>query len=668
MTYIKQYYLLLSFLFWSSTGSYLKAQEVVVDTIPTHALQEVEVQAASLSSYRSSSPAQLLRTDAPEKLNALSVSDAVKHFSGVQVKDYGGVGGLKTVSIRSLGANYTTVAYDGVTLSDYQTGQIDLGRFSLNNVETVGLNVGESDDIFQPARNRALGSIIQIVTPAFQFSEKLENEFKSALKAGSFGMINPSLFISRKLNRTLTANLSGEYLKTEGNYPFTIHYGITDSISNEKRINSDVENWKLETNLAGRFPNGGKLRFKTYAFISDRGVPGSVIYHNRNSGERVNDQNVFSQITYTQSLNSRLDIQTHSKFNYACMDYHRDSLQNRYYQREYYLTVTFRYRMSDALSFSWANDGSAGSFSSFFNQPLLSVSASRINWMSAISGKYETKNLTLTSSLFSNYVFESATVGDIHPNSNHFSPYIGLSVQPFRQIPLRWRIFYKNTYRLPTFGDRYFSSAPNPDLKAENAHQYNGGLTWIHSLGEWMPYISLSADAYYNRIANKIVALPRGSMVIWSVLNYGEAVIKGIDLNMNIHLSVTKEISATINGNYTYQDVRDKTTGSTYYNKHLPYTPHHIGNGSVSLKLPWLELNYHVLYSGVRYINQSAQLPARLKSYMEQGIAFTKRVQGKYGVWDFSFECLNLWDEAYEVVKDYPMPGRNYRLGIKFSY
>ena len=27
----------------------------------------------------------------------MQVSDAVKHFSGVTVKDYGGIGGLKTV-------------------------------------------------------------------------------------------------------------------------------------------------------------------------------------------------------------------------------------------------------------------------------------------------------------------------------------------------------------------------------------------------------------------------------------------------------------------------------------------------------------------------------------------------------------------------------------------
>ena len=44
-----------------------------------------------------------------EKLNSLSVADAIRFFSGVQIKDYGGVGGIKTVNIRSMGTNHMGV-------------------------------------------------------------------------------------------------------------------------------------------------------------------------------------------------------------------------------------------------------------------------------------------------------------------------------------------------------------------------------------------------------------------------------------------------------------------------------------------------------------------------------------------------------------------------------
>ena len=76
-------------------------------------------------------PVQSLSGDKLEKLAAHSVADAIRYFSGVQIKDYGGIGGLKTVNIRSMGTNHVGVFYDGIELGNAQNGVIDLGRFSL---------------------------------------------------------------------------------------------------------------------------------------------------------------------------------------------------------------------------------------------------------------------------------------------------------------------------------------------------------------------------------------------------------------------------------------------------------------------------------------------------------------------------------------------------------
>ena len=82
-----------------------------------------------------------------KKLNALSVADAIRYFSGVQIKDYGGVGGLKTVNIRSMGTNHMGVYYNGIQLGNAQNGQIDLGKYSLENIEEIQLYNGQKSDI-----------------------------------------------------------------------------------------------------------------------------------------------------------------------------------------------------------------------------------------------------------------------------------------------------------------------------------------------------------------------------------------------------------------------------------------------------------------------------------------------------------------------------------------
>ena len=77
----------------------------------------------------SSSPAWRVSSADIERSGARSLHEALRTLPGLQVQDYGGVGGLKTVSVRGLGAAHTAVCLDGVLLCDSQHGSIDLAGF-----------------------------------------------------------------------------------------------------------------------------------------------------------------------------------------------------------------------------------------------------------------------------------------------------------------------------------------------------------------------------------------------------------------------------------------------------------------------------------------------------------------------------------------------------------
>ncbi|MGN0234170.1 MAG: TonB-dependent receptor, partial [Bacteroidaceae bacterium] len=68
-----------------------------------HKLQEVVVKGERQQDIISS---QQLKGEELQRLNSLNVADALRFFAGVQLKDYGGVGGIKTVNIRSMGTNH----------------------------------------------------------------------------------------------------------------------------------------------------------------------------------------------------------------------------------------------------------------------------------------------------------------------------------------------------------------------------------------------------------------------------------------------------------------------------------------------------------------------------------------------------------------------------------
>ena len=75
------------------------------------------------SASASAVPLQTISRERAAVLGLDEVSEAVRRFSGVTLQDYGGIGGLKTVSVRGLGAKHTDVTYDGLSLTDAQSGQ-----------------------------------------------------------------------------------------------------------------------------------------------------------------------------------------------------------------------------------------------------------------------------------------------------------------------------------------------------------------------------------------------------------------------------------------------------------------------------------------------------------------------------------------------------------------
>ncbi len=69
----------------------LLVQQQKVDTTHTYFIPEVTVSDIyQTREVRSTAPLQLFSKEALKNLHALQVSDAVKHFAGVTVKDYGG--------------------------------------------------------------------------------------------------------------------------------------------------------------------------------------------------------------------------------------------------------------------------------------------------------------------------------------------------------------------------------------------------------------------------------------------------------------------------------------------------------------------------------------------------------------------------------------------------
>lgn len=656
---------------------------LVIDTTRIHPINEVTIVGRSRHlETRSTNPLHILTNQQFDQLNVLQVSDAVKFFPGVNVRDYGGIGGLKTVSVRSLGASHTAVSYNGVTITDVQTGQIDIGRFSLDNVQFISLHNGQSDQIFQPARSFASASMLSIKTidPVFEAHQNWKASVN--IKGGSFGLVNPAFLLQHRINQRTAITASGEWMYAHGQYPYLLEYSYrTDGITSmEKRQNTQVQNLRFETSLHSRWSATESFRLKTYWYSAERGLPGATIFYNTHhfSSQSLSDQTAFVQAFYQQQFTPDWTLQLNAKYNYAKLNYLDTTYLNQigrmestYRQNEVYVSASTLFQPTEHWHFSWSTDAFTNTMRAAFETEEVTntfANPQRTSLLSVLAAKYTHEQLTATASMLSTTVLEKVQRGSTAPNHQRWSPYVGVTYQPFTQHNLRLRTFYKHIFRLPSFNDLYYTRIGNTNLRPETTHQWNVGLTYSVQPSRIIPHVSIIADLYRNRVIDKIVAMPTKNIFIWSMTNLGLVDITGLDFTAESELKISQQTRLIFSGSHTYQRALDVTSPlNGAYGHQIPYTPRVSGSGRVALETNHITVAYSVLWSGKRFAGYQNFIENKLPGYADHQLTLLgNMVLGKTQI-KAKVEILNVLNERYAIVKWFPMPGRSFRASLQLD-
>ena len=656
-------HLLCTFILWLSCGNLCSAQ--VVDSVSTALdLSEIEVVERTVDvNYQSSSLLQQVSREDIERLGYNTVSEVIKGMAGVQMHDYGGVGGLKTVSIRGLGAKHTAVNYDGVVVADAQSGLVDIGRFTTENVSVLSLSIGQGSDIFRSAKEYASAGVVNIAT-----RKPLASTLSLKARIGDFGTIGGTLLREKVFNDVWSYSAFVNVQRVDGDYPFNLENGI---LSSERfRENGDVKSLTAEGNLFGDFGAGGNLSLKVYYFDSERGLPGAVNLYNRLSKERLWDDNFFVQSSYNLPLTDKLKLRSSVKYNYSFSRYRDENSsyfagfrEDRNTQHEYYATVGVNYDICKDVAVVLSSDLT---HSVLRNNISSCGEPRRLNSQTVFATQYENDRFFATASLLATYIADRADDGNNPEDKKRLSPSFSLSWQPLRFFPLRLRASYKDVFRVPTFTDLYYLRMGNTSLRPERATQYNAGLVYSAEGADCS--FSLSVDGYYNSVKDKIVALP--TMYIWRMKNYGKVEMKGVDVTTSFSLHLPQDMELLFNAAYSYCHSVDKSDKEAKnYAHQIPYTPRHTGNGSLSFNNRWVNVSYMVTAVGVRYMLPQNIVDNEVASYVEHTLAANREFAlGKWARLRLQGELLNFTDVNYDVIRYYPMPGRQWRFSACITF
>lgn len=639
------------------------------DSVRVHHIQEVVVTSRLIS--RETIPSQTLGGEELKKLNSLSVADALRYFSGLQLKDYGGVGGIKTVNIRSMGTNHLGIFYDGIELGNAQNGQIDLGQFSLDNVEEISLYNGQRSAIFQPASDFGNAGSVYIRTKAPRFMMGRRYNLLVRAKYGSSDTFRFSSLWEQKLSDHISSSLSTSVLTSSGRYKFRYRRVTEDNTvaydTTAVRHNGDIWAFRIEENVRGGIADG-YWNVKAYTYHSERGIPGAIVNNVWRRGERQWNHNTFGQAVFQKSFGDKFSTKALAKYAYYVTRYvNNDETQihvdNTYRQQEMYFSTSNVYEILSKWSVSMSYDFKWNKLNA--NMVDFAFPHRYSNFVS-LATALTLSRIQAQASLVEQVVKDHVKYGASSSSRSTLTPAFFVNVYPFESKLLAVRAFAKKSFRMPTFNDLYYADMGNSKLNPESALQYDLGFVlnkdWKQGIFD---HFRLQVDGYYNTVHDKIVAYPKGQQFRWTMLNLGKVHIKGVDAMAEVGLEPAKDWKVTARLQYTYQDARDVTDPNTsYYKDQIPYIPWH--SGSAILGLSWREwdLSYSFIYSGERYSQQENILYNHLQPWYTHDMSVVYHARR----WSARLDVNNIFSQDYDVILNYPMPKRNYMLTLEYNF
>ena len=641
------------------------------------------VKVQSIDAVRVSIPMLRIRVELPEEavldrgqiqlLEPTDVGDLVQKVSGSNLKSYGGLGGLKTVSMRGLGSQHTAVSVDGFTQQSYQTGQVNLGQIQTDNIEGIGVVSFRAPTKrgFLPVSALIKGSALSISTFENSFSED-SLSIRAKLGYGSFNQMDS--YGAIKLGREkFFVSAFGKYRQMDGDYDYKFLNG--NQLENGVRSNNNYQDYYWGASGGVKVGPRSEIRVGIKQQNVDQQLPGAVILYNNTADESLttNDTRIFIDWKSADRLN-KFGRRVYGSVNRNKMRYfdptyfNSDGKIDRSYQNDvanlgisgrfnYWIPANITYGFEQSIARLTTSDSLFGAPTRLHSMGILGVSKRYSRW-----GEFYVN-------VSGQYILDQTE--DISREFVGVNPMVSYQSREFGKKFFRHTLWYKNSFRMPSFNEMYYNQIGNADLNPERANQFNYQLSFIPS--EKKKFITVRMNAYFNRVQDKIVAIPTQNLFVWSIQNVGKVDIYGADANISFYKNWGNKWSILFLTNYTFQHAIDVTDSeSITYGDQIAYIPMHSGNFDVNVTYKKSGLKISNFASSKRYaLNQNIEMN-EVPGFVVSDIAIYHRFGKQDYDWNqrlkVQFTVKNILNSSYAYVRSFVMPGRNYLMTLSYEF
>jgi len=607
----------------------------------------------------------LLEQDIQELATA-DAGELISKVSSANVKSYGGLGGMKSVSIRAMGSQHTAIVVDGFGTNNSQSGQMNLGQIQTDGIISVLCNSGRIGDMYAPVSSTVSGSSVHINT--IQSAYRGDSPIVRAnVSYGSFNRQDAYLGANLTKGKKLSFSAFGKYRRADGDYKYQFLNGLTEI--DGVRKNNDYEDAYFggQIRFKGSKYQRGRIGYKGYSI--DQGLPGAVILYNESADERLRtlDHTIYGDFIWGYK---KWDFRTYGSANQNDLNYLDPSYLNNigsidvnYLNRSATAGITLSRGEYDKISLAGGFEEGVSSLVSSDSSLSNPIRYHTQAYLGASKYFFQNEiNLLVTGQ----YVNESARLSATSNDMFKINPMLSFTSKELRKFNYKHRFWYKNTFRMPTFNELYYNQVGNTELLPETAHQLNYGIEFIPIEKDGND-LFIRSNIYFNRVNNKIVAIPTKNLFVWSMQNVTNVNIYGAELICNYDRKF-KKINMNISSNYSYQKAIDVTEESLNFGDQIAYTPEHLANLDVSIKRNSFGFRFSNNFVSGRYaLNENVESNL-VKSYLTSDVSvnYFLKLKNKHTL-KIQANVKNVFNQSYAYVRSFVMPGRNYLISLSYA-
>ncbi|SFT55473.1 Outer membrane cobalamin receptor protein [Lishizhenia tianjinensis] len=620
---------------------------------------------------------QRFTTEDIERLQPLDLGSMLQSIPSVSIKNYGDVGGLKTLSYRGMGAQHNVLMVNGFAVANAQTGMADYSQVPVENVSYIEHDVFGRSNILPTVGAALQGNVVSILTKGRQLNYTKQSVLAS-YGISSFGQHDIFALYKRKLKKgAFGIDVNQRFYRGNYTYNFQTSGIDVEGVRENNAYQSSFVNFNYIRNWEKNYVYKVFEVFGGYTNIANE-LPGAVLLYAIANDEELNSEKGYVNLSY-KSYNKRVKAWNIRSRSYASFQLDKNQyldptyfnaagfLEHNYQNFSHYYGHYAKALKGDRFTLNWGGE--------FENNLLNSnredfATPNRLMAKGLMAGEVKYTKYIVKGSLGGRYILEQNRGNNTWRNPIFaFTPEV-LVDRPFLIGNVGAFLWYQRSFRLPNFNELYYSQIGNIALDPEKVNQLNLGVKWHSKNSVGNAYgQEFNANAFGNLIEDKILAIPTKNLFIWSMQNVGQVGSIGGDVSYVYRKKFRNNKFMQLNANYTYQRVVDLSEkGSATYRHQIAYIPEHSANFSGTFEYRNFGMTHSLNYIGARYaLNQN--IPQnKVAAYMTYDINLSLDLRGNSKLpLRVNGGIKNVGGKNYQYVKSFVLQGRSFYLKLIYE-